>query len=138
MSTLSTGQLATRVGVNVETIRYYERRGLLPKPTVRASGYRCHSEADVARFSLIQTAKSLGFTLTEIGELIEIRAAQGHPCESLRFVAENKIKELSVRITELQSARDRLEQLIETCGNSGQCRQQLVQASEAVHEKDEF
>ena len=84
-TTLKIGQLARAAGVNVETIRYYERRGLLPEPPRTRSGYREYPESDVARLGFIRRAQELGFTLKEVKELIRegnvrrviIRNAQG-------------------------------------------------------------
>ena len=72
MELLSIGQLARRAEVGVETVRYYERRGLLQEPQRRQSGYRQYSEEAVSRLQFIRRAKDLGFTLREIGELLSL------------------------------------------------------------------
>ena len=71
--TFTIGELAGAVGVNVQTVRYYERRGLLPKPKRRASGYREYLATDVARLEFIRRAQALGFTLSEIEQLLALR-----------------------------------------------------------------
>ena len=71
MPTMTIGRLAKEAGVNIDTIRYYERHGLLPRPARRESGYREYSRADVARLSFVRRAKELGFSLCDIGELAE-------------------------------------------------------------------
>jgi MerR family copper efflux transcriptional regulator len=73
MTHLTISQLAKQAGVNVETVRYYERRGLLPQPPRRASGYRQYSQDDVAYLQFIRRAQTLGFSLKEIAELLALR-----------------------------------------------------------------
>lgn len=73
METLTIGQLAKNAGVNIETIRYYERRGLIPEPPRRESGYRQYSPEFVTRIQFIKRAQELGFSLNEIAELLALR-----------------------------------------------------------------
>jgi MerR family transcriptional regulator, copper efflux regulator len=84
MAALTIGRLAKQAGVNIDTIRYYERNGLLPPPLRRASGYREYAAADVARLSFIRRSKELGFTLAEIAELLSLTGARGTDMRSAR------------------------------------------------------
>ena len=84
MSTITTGELARRAQVNVETLRYYERCGLLKMPSRRASGYRQYEAGDVARVQAIRRAQRLGFTLKEIRELLSALDQGGRGCAPLK------------------------------------------------------
>jgi len=76
METFTVGKLAKEASVNIETLRFYERRGLMPEPVRRESGYRQYSQKDVARLQFIKRAKELGFSLKEIAELLSLRVDQ--------------------------------------------------------------
>src|SRR5712664_1369599 len=91
MEGLKTAQLANEGGVNIETIRYYERHGLLPKPPRTHSGYRVFSEDAVVRLRFIKHAQELGFSLKEIKELLSLRVKSGSSCADVRRRAEAKI-----------------------------------------------
>jgi DNA-binding transcriptional MerR regulator len=84
MNNLTISQLAKHAGVNVETVRYYERRGLLPAPQRSASCYRHYSQDDVAYLRFIRRAQTLGFSLKEIVELLALRVASETTCEDIR------------------------------------------------------
>lgn len=109
---LTIGQLARAAGVNVETVRYYERRGLLAEPPRTASGYRQYSEADLWRLQFIARAKELGFTLTEITEVIGLdeRSVGGIVAAALA-----KIDAIDARQRELAEMRCRLLKLVSVC-----------------------
>jgi MerR family mercuric resistance operon transcriptional regulator len=92
MRHLKTGELAKRAGVNVETLRFYERKGLLPEPQRRASGYRDYPEESVTRIRFIKRAQGLGFSLDEIHELLALRVKPKSPCAEVRDVVEKKIQ----------------------------------------------
>ncbi len=92
MKEMTVGRLAKTAGVNIETIRYYERRGLLPEPTRKESGYRLYSDEDVKRLQIILRAKELGFALREIQELLELRVDVKTNCDEVRTETEEKIK----------------------------------------------
>lgn len=114
MAALTIGRLADAAGVNVETVRYYERRGLLPEPPRTASGYRQYGDDHVWRLDLIRRAKTLGFTLTEIGALL---AGGGGPrtVEAVLAAAADRLDALDREIGELVAARERLRLLVEVC-----------------------
>ncbi len=118
------GQLARACGVRVTTIRFYERRGLLPKPPRGASGYRLYGEADLRRLRFIQEAKTLGFSLGEIAELMALRAASDTSCSRVRDRAIGKIGDVERKIRQLQQFRGALRHLVAQCergGTDGDC-----------------
>jgi MerR family transcriptional regulator, mercuric resistance operon regulatory protein len=116
---LTLGGLAREAGVNPETIRYYERRGLLSEPPRTASGYRQYSPDDRDRLALIRRAKALGFTLAEIGALLDEGAA-GSTSDVLA-AAREKLAEVDSRIAALTDQARRLRELLRACeaGSTG-------------------
>jgi DNA-binding transcriptional MerR regulator len=112
---LSIGQLAEAAGVHVETIRYYERRGLLPEPPRSAAGYRQYGPDDLWRLEFVGRAKALGFTLTEVGELLQedTRSDVG----SVRAIVLRKLEAIEARQRELAGVRGRLERLADICAD---------------------
>lgn len=104
--------LAQSAGVNVETVRYYQRRGLLDTPE-RGVGMRRYDDAAVQRLSFIRSAQGAGFTLEQIGELLQLDAGQDR--ERARELAAERIAALDVKIAQLQSARDALQKLARQC-----------------------
>jgi MerR family transcriptional regulator, copper efflux regulator len=124
MSGLTTGRLAARAGVNVQTIRYYERRGLLPEPERRPSGYRAYTESDVARIRFIRRAQELGFTLEEIRELLSLRTGARENPEDVRERVQGKVASIDERIRDLREIRGALARMADACathGPSGDC-----------------
>ncbi len=115
---LTRGDLAQRGGVNIETIRYYERRGLLPKPPRSASGYRLYSADDARRVRFIKRAQELGFSLNEIGELLALRLSAEATREDVRKIAEAKILEIKEKIKTLRAMERSLERLASACCGS--------------------
>jgi MerR family transcriptional regulator, copper efflux regulator len=122
MKTLTSGALARQANVNVETLRYYERRGLLGVPARRASGYRQYTAGDLARVRAIRHAQRLGFTLNEIRDLLSDFEQPQPRCAPLRRRAERKIAELTAKVVELEQARTALQQLIAGCTGTKACR----------------
>lgn len=119
MEGYTTGQLAKKAGVNIETIRYYERKGLLPKPIRRESGYRQYSDEAVRRVQFIRRAKDLGFTLREIHELLSLRHDPGTPCSTFRNRAGSKIEDIEAKIRTLQGMKKALVKLTGACSGKG-------------------
>ena len=115
MKTLSTSQLAKGANVNIETIRYYERRGLLPEPKRRESGYREYSEDDVSRIKFIKRAQELGFTLKEISELLALRVDAKTTCNKVKKQAEAKIVDIEEKIRLLKKMKAALGKLASSC-----------------------
>src|SRR5207247_2671094 len=98
MDTLSIGQVARLAGVGVETVRFYEREGLLEEPPRRESGYRQYGEDVVARLRFIRRAKELGFTLKEIAGLLALRVDPDTTCADVRQRARTKIADVEAKI----------------------------------------
>ena len=117
------GQVAAAAGVGVETLRYYERRGLLPNPPCTGSGYRAYGGGAVARVRFIRRAQDLGFTLAEIGDLLALRDDQDINCAHVRKRANSKIAQVDGKVRDLLAIRDRLVALVERCreGESSTC-----------------
>jgi Hg(II)-responsive transcriptional regulator len=119
VKTLTIGQLAREAGVGVETVRFYERQGLLEEPARRASGYRQYGEEVVSRLNFIRRAKELGFTLREIAELLTLRDDPDTTRADVRRRAEAKVTDIDTRIRYLQRMRDALSRLTATCHGDG-------------------
>jgi MerR family mercuric resistance operon transcriptional regulator len=117
---LTIGRLAAAGGVGVETIRFYQRKGLLDTPT-REGGIRRYGSDDVRRLRFIRQAQAAGFTLGEIAELLELDASNDRP--RARELAGARVKALDRKIAELKRARDALQRLAKQCGEgtSGAC-----------------
>lgn len=116
---LTIGQLADQGGVKVQTIRYYERRGLLPKPDRTVSGYRRYSNDAVLRLRFIRQAQALGFTLGEVEELLSLRIHPGTSCSDVRQRASQKIATVTRKIDELQRIKSALSSLVRACQGKG-------------------
>lgn len=113
------GQLARQAGVPVDTVRYYERRGLLSEPMRRPSGYRDYAAADVATLRFIRCSKALGFTLEETRELLRLSAAPDSDRGEIRALAARRLADVEARLQELQSVRDTLAGLVNACSGEG-------------------
>lgn len=111
---LRIGALARAVGVNVESVRYYQRRGLLPEPKKPAGGIRRYGEADVARFRFVKAAQRLGLSLEEVAVLLSLD--DGGQCDDARSLAQNKLAEVRTRLEGLRQVESILVRLIEDCG----------------------
>lgn len=118
MEHLSIGQLARSTSVGVETIRFYEREGLIAPEARTASGYRRFAPATAERLGFIRRAKQLGFSLGEIRQLLELAAADGDRGH-VKALAETKLAEIERRIAELQRMRDALGELTRQCSGHG-------------------
>ena len=116
---LTVGKLAEAAGVGVETIRFYERRGLLQQPEKKSTGYREYKPDDVARIQFIKSAQAIGFTLKEIGELIQLEADHNSRCGDVQQRAQEKVQLVAQKITQLERMRDELNRLSQCC-DSGQ------------------
>ena len=117
--TLHTSELALRGGVNPQTLRYYERKGLLPKPPRLSSGYRLYPESAVARIRFIKRSQELGFTLAEIRDLLALRVDKHRDREEVREIAEARLAEIDARIHSLQTMRSALQHLARNCHGHG-------------------
>jgi Hg(II)-responsive transcriptional regulator len=117
MESLTIGKIARRAEVGIETIRFYEREGLIAKPPRRESGYRQYPKETVLRLLFIKHAKKLGFTLREVKELLELRIDSSLPsvCDEVRKLAEEKIADIRDKIGTLQRMETVLVQLTDHC-----------------------
>lgn len=116
---LTISRLAQLGGVNLETIRYYERQGLLPAPPRTAAGYRVFPREAARRLRFIKRAQELGFSLSEIGELLGLRIKPGANRADMRMRAEAKITNIEQKIRSLQAMKETLRQLTERCDGCG-------------------
>jgi Hg(II)-responsive transcriptional regulator len=112
---MTVGELAARAGVNVETVRYYERRGLLPQPARTAAGYRRYEPDAVARLRFIKRAQRLGFTLHEVEELLALRVRHAGACEAVGRRARAKISLVRQKLRELEAMERSLTRLAAEC-----------------------
>jgi MerR family mercuric resistance operon transcriptional regulator len=120
MLALTIGKAARKAGVGVETVRFYERRGLIeqpPKPTT--SGFREYSAETVRRIQFIRQAQQLGFSLSEIEELLSLRTDPSADCGEVRARATAKVEEINCKIAELKQIRGALEEVISSCPGRG-------------------
>ncbi len=113
-SPMKIGELSKQTGVSIDTIRYYEQRGLVPPAARTQSGYRQYSANDITRLKFIVQAKELGFTLEEIGQLLAINS-NGRTCHQVKAVAQAKAEEIEIRIQKLARMRQTLLALAEQC-----------------------
>jgi MerR family copper efflux transcriptional regulator len=118
VTTVTIGQLAGRTGVSIDTVRFYERRGLLAKPRRLMSGYRDYSAEVLDRLGFIGEAKRLGFSLSEIGELLSLGVKSTVECGPVTRKAESKLAAINGEIRRLQRLRRALQKMIEDCGGS--------------------
>jgi MerR family transcriptional regulator, copper efflux regulator len=116
---LTIGRLAREAGVNLETVRYYERRGLLPRPPRSASGYRLFPLEATRRLRFIRHAQELGFSLAEIRELLSLRVSPAAKRTDVRRRAEVKIADIDAKIRSLESMRKTLRKLTNACEGCG-------------------
>jgi MerR family mercuric resistance operon transcriptional regulator len=112
---LTIGQLANKAGINVETIRYYERRGLIKRPVKPASGYRQYNKQALQKLLFIKRAKNLGFKLDEIGSLLNLSSEH---CGEVKSLAEEKLVHVNNKISDLQGLAEVLGDLVRQCNNS--------------------
>jgi MerR family mercuric resistance operon transcriptional regulator len=119
MSGLTIGRVARDAGLAIDTVRYYEREGLLERPARTSSGYRQYPADAVARLRFIRQAKELGFTLSEIRELLALKVAPGKSCADVRARAEAKIADIEQRVAQLTRMKRALARLAAACSGRG-------------------
>lgn len=117
MNSYAIGQLASAAGVGIDTVRYYERSGLLQPAMRSASGYRKYGDGELARLNFIRRAQRLGFTLAEISELLAISGRRD--VRAVRKAAQTRLADVEQRIVELQRVRDALAHLVAACPGGG-------------------
>lgn len=110
------GELSRLSGVSIDTIRYYEKIGLLPKPARTASGYREYNQEHIDTIRFILRAKHIGFTITEISELLFLRHEKhSKTCEEVKQFATRKLEDINLRLVALERIRDALEKVVDSC-----------------------
>lgn len=119
MSSLTIGQVAKQAGVGVETVRFYEREGLVAEPSRRPSGYREYPPEAVQRIRFIRRAKELGFSLKEISELLSLRVDPDSTCADVRARARVKIGDIDEKLASLERMKSALVRLAERCRGNG-------------------
>lgn len=115
---LTIGRLANRADVGIDTVRFYERRGLLPEPDRTPAGYRLYPESVVDRIRFIRRAKSLGFSLDEINALLDLHDHGGRK-STVKALTQKKLAEIDARIEDLARIRDALSELDSRCSGHG-------------------
>lgn len=117
MTNITIGQFAKAVGVGVETVRYYQRKGLLAVPD-SVTGIRRYGQAEIRRLKFIKNAQKAGFSLREIKELIALDSSSDH--KRAYQITTARLQQLETKITEMQQARDSLKRLAEQCAGNGE------------------
>jgi Hg(II)-responsive transcriptional regulator len=117
------GQVAREAGVNIETLRYYERRGLLDEPDRTGAGYREYPSEAVRLIRFIKRAQELGFTLHEVEELLRLREDRTTTCAEVRETARDKIADIDRKVESLLAVKHALAVLVRSCARSGRARQ---------------
>ena len=115
---MTRSELAKKCGINIETLRYYEKRKLIDPPSRSDAGYRLYEIEDLVKIRFIKNAKNLGFTLKEIAELMKLRIRTNVSCESVLAKARTKREEVKGKINALQSMKKVLDQLVRKCEQS--------------------
>jgi len=115
MSAITIGKVAKETGVGIETIRFYERTGLIPEPPRRDSGYREYPQETIQRINFIKKAKELGFSLKEISELLSLSADPEKTSADVKRIAQAKISNISQKISNLQKIKKALQKLDDSC-----------------------
>ena len=117
--TFLTGQIAKKADVNVETLRFYEKKGLIPEPMRTVAGYRQYPEETIHRIQFIKNAQKLGFTLKEIRELLSITLVTEKQCQQVKGEIDHKLMEVDEKIEKLQKISDALKSLRTKCDEGG-------------------
>jgi len=111
-SSLTSGQLAELAGVSRDTLRHYERKGVLTRPFRGQNGYRQYPAEALQRVQLVRRALSVGFTLDELARVLKVRDAGGAPCEEVRRIASQKLADVQDQLRELTSLKDDLQKIL--------------------------
>lgn len=121
--TLRSGEVAKEAGINVETLRYYERRGILSQPEREPSGYRVYTRETVRVVRFIKRAQQLGFTLDECEELLLLRNDDSRACAEVRDAAQAKIDDIEAKLRDLRRVKHALAALVKTCTGDASTRE---------------
>ena len=132
MKSMTIGKVARSSGVSIDTVRYYERQGLIPAPPRKESGYRIYTEETIRRILFIKNAQELGFSLKEISELLALRVESRRSCNEVMGITQQKIDEVSGKIKSLEGIKSVLEKL------KGQCKARELTSPCPILESLEF
>jgi Hg(II)-responsive transcriptional regulator len=127
---MQTGEVAARAGVNIQTLRFYERRGLISKPPRSPSGYRRYSDEAVRIVRFVKRAQDLGFSLDEAAQLLRLRRVSGSRRRSVQTLATAKLAEIEAKVRQLQAIRSALEKLLTACCDEGTAECPILEALE--------
>lgn len=118
------GQIAAATGTKVETVRYYEREGMMPQPVRSAGNYRTYGLPDLQRLQFIRGARALGFSLDQVRDLLTLADDRGQPCEVVDDIARGHLKHIDRKLADLRALRRELAKLIDGCGQGriAECR----------------
>ena len=119
MNTLTIGQVAKQSGIGIETIRFYERKGLIDEPPRKESGYRQYTDDVIRQLTFIQHAKTLGFSLREINELLSLRSRPGVTSREIKLMAQTKLGDIEQKIKMLRRMQKTLKNLVNQCSGHG-------------------
>ncbi|MGE0055396.1 MAG: helix-turn-helix domain-containing protein [Hyphomicrobium sp.] len=121
---LTIGDLSKATGTKVETIRYYERIGLLPAPDRTSGNYRAYGKSDLGRLSFIRRARDLGFGLEQVRELLGLLDQKQRSCEAVDVIARDHLADVDRKLADLKALRRELDSIIRQCGRGtiGECR----------------
>jgi Hg(II)-responsive transcriptional regulator len=128
------GTAAEQAGVNVQTLRYYERRGLLPQPPRRQSGYREFPDDAVRVVRFVKRAQDLGFTLEEIEELLKLRNDKRRDRTRIRAIAERRVRQIDQKVAELQAMKKALGRLLHCCREGSTLECPIIEALDGARE----
>lgn len=118
---MTIGKIAKQAGVGVETVRFYERKGLIKQPKKNTSkGFRSYSEDEALKIRFIKRAQELGFTLKEVKEILDLNANPKATCEDVRILAEEKLNEIEQKIIDLKKMKFSVKRLEKACSDSRQ------------------
>lgn len=125
---LTIGQLATRTGTKIETIRFYEKCGLLPAPSRTSGNYRSYEPSHLNRLSFIRRARDLGFSLDQIRALLDLSDDRSRSCDAIDAIAKEHLAEVNRKIADLNALRRELSNMITQCGHGTVANCQIIEA----------
>ena len=133
---MRTGELAAHAGVNIQTVRFYERRGILPRPDRTSSGYRVYPAEAVRMIRFIKRAQELGFTLDEVEELLRLRNNRRSSCSAVKAAGQAKMTSVDAKIASLKAMKRALTVLLASCERNDRDREcPILEALEASDER---
>lgn len=126
--TLTIGELGKATGTKVETVRYYERIGLLPRPARTAANYRDYGEAELGRLSFIRRARDLGFSLDQVRALLKLSDDRSQDCASVDRIAGEHLREIDRKLSDLTALRRELKAVIDSCNGGTVAHCMIIEA----------